>query len=391
VPCLYRSDFQITIPTFLAGESSWLYYHQKRFTLRVQLRLFLDPSLSVTGAPRGWVFGAILVCLVVSWSGNAQTNSTATKLDEFWDLTTDDAQAHLDRFAQELAKDSKVRGVIVAYRPQDTFVGSHLRLLFGYHDYLVNSRGIASEQLRVVDSGARDKPKIELWLVPDGAGFSAYAPSATVARPTRFDQVYAGDGCWPEYTIELYEPADAVRFFADALNEHSDLKGIIIVHPSWRMAVREGIKLLNDSRARLETKYRIASTRLRTEVGASRYCHEIGFWLVPSTFVVPAGPSIEEVLFSQLMTEAEINQFTVRRVEFVGNTWTRDQTLRRRIPRLQEGETFRRDMLQTSLASLSGLHSIKTVRLKDIDVYLNRHENTIDLTISVRPRSKRRR
>jgi hypothetical protein len=226
MPCLYRSDFQITIPTFLAGESSWLYYHQKRFTSRVQLPLFFDPSLPMTGAPRGWVFGAILVCLVVSCSGTAQTNSTATKLDEFWDLTTDDAQAHLDRFAQVLAKDSKVRGVIVAYRSQDTFVGSHLRLLFGYHDYLVNSRGIASEQLRVVDGGARDKPKIELWLVPDGAGFSAAAPSVTV---------------------------------------------------------------------------------------------------------------------------------------------------------------------ETRLASLSGPHSIQTVRLKDIDVYLNRHEKTIDLTISVRPRSKARR
>ena len=91
------------------------------------------------------------------------------------------------------------------------------------------------------------------------------------------------------------------------------------------------------------------------------------------------------------MSDAEKNRYTVRRLEFIGNTWTRDTTLRKQTNELQEGEIFSYSTLRRSLANLSRLQSIYPVRLGDVDAYLNPDESTIDLTIYVRPRSRKRR
>jgi hypothetical protein len=93
------------------------------------------------------------------------------------------------------------------------------------------------------------------------------------------------------------------------------------------------------------------------------------------------------------MVDAEENQFTIRRVEFLGNKWANtDRVLRRKIPSLNEGEVFRRDVLNSSLVALSRVPSIYKVRLQDVtDVSLDHLDRSIDLTILVRPRSKERR
>lgn len=93
---------------------------------------------------------------------------------------------------------------------------------------------------------------------------------------------------------------------------------------------------------------------------------------------------------SALVGEAERNQFTVRRIEFLGNNHTRHYVLARRVA-LQEGELFTGDLLERSLRDLSGLSRIiRPVRLKDVGVRLNREEKLVDLTILVRERRRPR-
>ena len=87
------------------------------------------------------------------------------------------------------------------------------------------------------------------------------------------------------------------------------------------------------------------------------------------------------------MRRAERLRFTVRRVEFVGTTYTRDEVLRRRMTNFQEGDLFTRQKLVNSLRSMSELRSeIYPVKLKNVELQLNEAEQTVDMTICFKPK-----
>ena len=91
-----------------------------------------------------------------------------------------------------------------------------------------------------------------------------------------------------------------------------------------------------------------------------------------------------------LIDEAIAKQYWVRRVEFSGNQYTRDQTLRRRIM-LEEGDVFTREKLVKSLDSVNALKKIiYPVKQHDVIVRLNRSEKIIDLTFCFRERPRHR-
>src|SRR5918911_5598938 len=66
----------------------------------------------------------------------------------------------------------------------------------------------------------------------------------------------------------------------------------------------------------------------------------------------PRQPAAER---ESLMREAAESRYTIRRVEFLGNQYTRDALLRRRMSPLQEGNVFTRQSLSRSLASVNRL------------------------------------
>ena len=91
-----------------------------------------------------------------------------------------------------------------------------------------------------------------------------------------------------------------------------------------------------------------------------------------------------------LLHEAIANQYWVRRVEFSGNQYTRDNVLRRRIV-LEEGDVFTRENLVKSLESVSKLKKIiYPVKLSDVIVRLDRPEKIIDMTICFKERPHHR-
>lgn len=91
-----------------------------------------------------------------------------------------------------------------------------------------------------------------------------------------------------------------------------------------------------------------------------------------------------------LMRQAEKQRFTVRRVEFLGTTYTPDEVLRRRMATdFQEGDLFTRQKLVKSLRNMSKLRSeIYPVKLKNVELQLNEPEKTVDMLICFK--SKRR-
>jgi hypothetical protein len=93
----------------------------------------------------------------------------------------------------------------------------------------------------------------------------------------------------------------------------------------------------------------------------------------------------------RLMREAVKNQYTIRRVEFLGNKYTRDHLLRQRIPLLQEGNILTRENLIRSLKSVSRLKRIiHPVKLSDVFLHLDRQEKVIDMEICFREKRRSR-
>lgn len=90
-----------------------------------------------------------------------------------------------------------------------------------------------------------------------------------------------------------------------------------------------------------------------------------------------------------LITEAEANQYTTRRVEFLGNRYTRDMVLRRRfVMGLQEGDLFTRRNLNKALRNVSKLKMIYPVRWRDVLVQLNRDEKHVDMLVCFREKRR---
>jgi outer membrane protein assembly factor BamA len=87
------------------------------------------------------------------------------------------------------------------------------------------------------------------------------------------------------------------------------------------------------------------------------------------------------------MDQAE-NRYSIRRVEFVGNQYTRDNLLRVEMPGLREGDIFTKAILRKSLNDVSRLKSIYPITIDDVDVRLNREEKTIDMTLFFRERRR---
>lgn len=83
-----------------------------------------------------------------------------------------------------------------------------------------------------------------------------------------------------------------------------------------------------------------------------------------------------------LMSEAEREAFTVRRVEFIGLTYTHDQVVRDRMtPLVQEGDLFSQRKLVKSLQSMNKLRTFDPLHLRDVVIQLNRSEKSVDMII----------
>jgi outer membrane protein insertion porin family len=86
----------------------------------------------------------------------------------------------------------------------------------------------------------------------------------------------------------------------------------------------------------------------------------------------------------------EGKQFYVRRIEFAGNTTTRDKVIRREIA-LEEGQIYNQRLWELSLLRLNQLGYFEQLKPDDPNVterHLNEQEGTVDLTLKVKEKGK---
>ena len=83
----------------------------------------------------------------------------------------------------------------------------------------------------------------------------------------------------------------------------------------------------------------------------------------------------------------EDKQFTVRRIDFSGNTTTRDKVIRRELL-LQEGSLFNSRLWDLSLLRLNQLGYFEKIDPKDADVQPNNRTSTVDINLKVKEKGK---
>jgi len=84
-----------------------------------------------------------------------------------------------------------------------------------------------------------------------------------------------------------------------------------------------------------------------------------------------------------LVTIDEGKQFTLRRLEFTGNTFTRDNVLRREVL-INEGDIYNQGMFEFSITRLNQLGYFNPIdKEKDADYRTNEEEGLVDVTVKV--------
>ena len=83
----------------------------------------------------------------------------------------------------------------------------------------------------------------------------------------------------------------------------------------------------------------------------------------------------------------EGKQYTLRRLEFIGNTFTRDNVLRREVL-INEGERYNQQLWDLSLLRLNQLGYFEQVKKEDATINTNEREGQVDLTLKVQEKGR---
>jgi len=117
-----------------------------------------------------------------------------------------------------------------------------------------------------------------------------------------------------------------------------------------------------------------------------KYYGAFGYWDFspePDMQVIPDTDQIDLTL-----TADEGKQFFVRRIDFSGNTTTRDKVIRREF-QLDEGDIFNTQLLDVSILRLNQLGYFEMLKKEDaVDVKRNPQTDTVDITLKVKERGK---
>jgi len=109
----------------------------------------------------------------------------------------------------------------------------------------------------------------------------------------------------------------------------------------------------------------------------------INFTPVPNT-----EPDDEKKLITLRIDLDEGKQFFVRRIEFQGNTTTRDKVIRRELA-LEEGQVYNGNLWELSLLRLNQLQYFETLKPEqDSEIKQNQQDATVDITLKVKEKGK---
>jgi hypothetical protein len=125
----------------------------------------------------------VFVFCVSVWASPQES----TKFDEFGDLNCESEMAHLDNLAVNLQSTPHSKAVIIFYggrrfRGRLPRRGEAAARAARIRTYLVQRRGIPSEQVIVIDGGYMEEWMAQIWLLPPGASMPTAQPTVPVEK-----------------------------------------------------------------------------------------------------------------------------------------------------------------------------------------------------------------
>jgi hypothetical protein len=106
---------------------------------------------------------------------SAEGLKDTTKFDAYSDLPSESEKKRLDSFAGQMKRHPLAQAYVMVYAGRRSRAGEAEARARRAREYLVKVRGIDTRRVVTVDSGHREEPTVELYLVPPGA----FPPLAT--------------------------------------------------------------------------------------------------------------------------------------------------------------------------------------------------------------------
>jgi len=240
----------------------------------------------------------VLLLLLAAATSNARQQGakpSARLIDSFGDIQLSDLMARLDNFANELQSDPAARGFLVAYSAPNKFPGWPTRRARTSVEYLASLRGLDRARLDVVNGGPGEETKIELWLVPAGAGppvkpYDAALMMAGEKTPLPFDRfvvIERGDRQISEYGEPYPDEAYLYADFSEVLRRDPAVRGCVIGYASRRGSLAAGRRIASRAKLTMAKAYGTDVSRVYVFGGGRREYKTIELWLVPPGAELP--------------------------------------------------------------------------------------------------------
>jgi hypothetical protein len=292
-----------------------------------------------------------VTCLLLAcaWSASIPAQEPAhrdaIKFDEYGRVGGCDHSARLDNFAIQLQNEPNATGYILIYGPEGDGWGTRHTLFEIINNYLVNSRGISEERIKLIHGGRNlnlRELKVELWIAPQGAAAPEPQNYETDIQSFKgkFGELHAWDPGWED--LQIVEDAgtgppvgDAtLASFVDMLQQQKQAIGYVVAYRgpdsvpgAWRRAASQEVDALQ--------KRGVESDRLKIIYGGNSQSAEIQLWIQPPDAPPPVLDAGKESLPAKAVQMGTLSDSSL------GNQATQQQALRDLVNVLKVNENLR--------------------------------------------------
>src|SRR5690349_6263337 len=184
------------------------------------------------------IVGFFLVAASIASAQNHDTGpARAVRFDTFKQAGHCDVTARLDNFAIQLQNRPSARGAVITYAPEGEGWGTGKQVLEIIQDYLVNSRGIVPDRLKMIYGGRnsdKHESETELWVVPKGA--SLPKPEKRESDVATFQGLYYEGPDYDDFGVNI-EPemgpgigSSVSASLADILHEQKNAIAYVVIY-----------------------------------------------------------------------------------------------------------------------------------------------------------------
>lgn len=129
---------------------------------------------------------------------NDEKHARYYPLDSYVGTDLDNEKFHLDQLAMKLQEEQGVKAYLIAYAGKFTCAEEVEPLLSRAKNYLVREREIDTRRVETVFGGHRDKPSIEVYVVPQGAPAPLSMPTEEPGATNCGKMAFACRGAQPK-------------------------------------------------------------------------------------------------------------------------------------------------------------------------------------------------